>query len=29
MDLANWQEPGDELANYDAEQESELFNVVA
>jgi hypothetical protein len=29
MDSADWQEPGDELANYDAEQESELFDVVA
>ena len=29
MDSADWQEPGDELANYDAELESELFDVVA
>jgi hypothetical protein len=28
MDSADWQEPGDELANYEAEQESELFDVV-
>jgi hypothetical protein len=28
MDMADWQEPSDELANYNAEQESELFNVV-
>jgi hypothetical protein len=29
MDSADWQEPGGELANYDAEQESELFDIVA
>jgi hypothetical protein len=28
MDSADWQEPSDELANYEAEQESELFDVV-
>jgi hypothetical protein len=28
MDSADWQEPGDELANYEAKQESELFDVV-
>jgi hypothetical protein len=28
MDSADWQEPGDELANYEAEQESELLDVV-
>jgi hypothetical protein len=29
MDSADWQEPGDKLVNYDADQESELFNIVA
>jgi hypothetical protein len=28
MDSADWQEPGDKLANYKAEQESELFDIV-
>jgi hypothetical protein len=28
MDSADWQEPSNELANYKAEQESELFDVV-
>jgi hypothetical protein len=28
MDSADWQEPSNELANYKAKQESELFNIV-